>query len=61
MKCKNKINQKEAEKGRKHCACTEYVSSIIQSGAQKLNPADITQIITCVTAEMEKGEKAVGE
>lgn len=59
MKCKNKINQKETEKGRKHCAYTEYINSSLQSGAEKLNPADIAQIITSVTAEMEKDEKAV--
>lgn len=40
VKCKNKINQKETEKGRKRCDYTEYVNSRLQSGAEILNPSD---------------------
>jgi len=61
VKCENIINQKEREKGRNHCAYTEYINSGLQSGAEKWNPADIAQIITSVTAEMEKDEQAVRE
>lgn len=58
---KRKLTKKKQRKEENIVPTPEYINSCLQSGAEKWNPADIAQIITSVTAEMEKDEKAVRE
>lgn len=60
LKYKNKINKKETEKGRKHCAYTKCINSSLQSGAEKLNPAGIAQIVTSDIADIKRMRRLSG-